>query len=127
MLALDLDPGSVMLGINNRDLETFKVDITNNARIMESAPGQQVPHLSRRALCPLIIQCYTICIPHLTYDCILWEGHLDLFNEMVIEILLARCCMRACIYPVNPAALSPAQAPCQGWGGDCYCHCFLKV
>lgn len=42
MLALDLDPASAMLGINNRDLETFKVDITNNARIMESAAGQQV-------------------------------------------------------------------------------------
>ena len=42
VLALDLDPKTVMLGINNRDLETFKVDIANNARIMESAPGQQV-------------------------------------------------------------------------------------
>ncbi len=41
MLRLDLDPGAVMLGINNRDLGTFKVDITNNQRIMDSAPGQQ--------------------------------------------------------------------------------------
>lgn len=29
-----------MLGINNRDLQTFKVDIRNNAVIMESAAGR---------------------------------------------------------------------------------------
>lgn len=37
-----MDPGQVMLGINNRDLQTFKVDIDNNRRIMESSAGQQV-------------------------------------------------------------------------------------
>ena len=30
-----------MLGINNRDLQTFKVDINNNKVIMESQAGQQ--------------------------------------------------------------------------------------
>ena len=42
MLRLDLDPGSVMLGINNRDLQTFKVDLQNNQRIMDSPAGQEV-------------------------------------------------------------------------------------
>lgn len=41
VLRLDLDPATAMLGINNRNLETFTVDIANNARIMDSAPGQQ--------------------------------------------------------------------------------------
>lgn len=31
-----------MLGINNRDLGTFQVDLQNNKVIMDSAPGQQV-------------------------------------------------------------------------------------
>ncbi len=31
-----------MLGINNRDLGTFKVDLHNTKTIMESAAGQQV-------------------------------------------------------------------------------------
>ena len=35
-----------MLGINNRDLGTFKVDLQNNKVIMDSAPGQQVQHQS---------------------------------------------------------------------------------
>lgn len=30
-----------MLGINNRDLQTFKVDLANNKVIMESAAGQE--------------------------------------------------------------------------------------
>lgn len=30
-----------MLGINNRDLQTFKVDLANNKVIMDSAAGQQ--------------------------------------------------------------------------------------
>ena len=42
MLRLDMDPGSVMLGINNRDLQTFKVDLQNNQRIMDSPAGQEV-------------------------------------------------------------------------------------
>ncbi len=42
VLKLDLDPSKVMLGINNRDLQTFKVDLDNNRRIMESSAGQQV-------------------------------------------------------------------------------------
>ena len=39
---MDMDPGSVMLGINNRDLQTFKVDLQNNQRIMDSPAGQEV-------------------------------------------------------------------------------------
>jgi indole-3-glycerol phosphate synthase len=42
VLKLDMDSSQVMLGINNRDLQTFKVDIENNRRIMESSAGQQV-------------------------------------------------------------------------------------
>lgn len=42
VLKLELDPSRVMLGINNRDLQTFKVDLDNNRRIMESSAGQQV-------------------------------------------------------------------------------------
>ena len=42
MLRLDLDPEQVMLGINNRDLQTFIVDIQNNQRIMDSTAGQEV-------------------------------------------------------------------------------------
>ena len=42
VLRLDLDPSSVMLGINNRDLQTFKVDLQNNQRIMDSPAGQEV-------------------------------------------------------------------------------------
>ncbi len=46
VLKLDLDSSHVMLGINNRDLQTFEVDIENNRRIMESSAGQQVRHAS---------------------------------------------------------------------------------
>ena len=42
MLQLKLD--GCMLGINNRDLGTFKVDLHNNKVIMDSPAGQQVPH-----------------------------------------------------------------------------------
>ena len=42
MLKLDLSPENVMLGINNRDLQTFKVDLQNNQRIMDSAAGKEV-------------------------------------------------------------------------------------
>lgn len=42
VLKLNMDSSQVMLGINNRDLQTFKVDIENNRRIMESSAGQQV-------------------------------------------------------------------------------------
>ncbi|CAL8472095.1 g11637 [Coccomyxa elongata] len=42
VLKLDMESSQVMLGINNRDLQTFKVDIENNRRIMESSAGQQV-------------------------------------------------------------------------------------
>ena len=45
VLKLDMESSQVMLGINNRDLQTFKVDIENNRRIMESSAGQQVRHL----------------------------------------------------------------------------------
>ena len=41
---MDMDPGSVMLGINNRDLQTFTVDLQNNQRIMDSPAGQEVGH-----------------------------------------------------------------------------------
>ncbi len=37
-----MESSQVMLGINNRDLQTFIVDIENNRRIMESSAGQQV-------------------------------------------------------------------------------------
>ena len=40
VLQLKLD--GCMLGINNRDLGTFKVDLHNNKDIMDSAAGQQV-------------------------------------------------------------------------------------
>ena len=39
---LQLKLEGCMLGINNRDLGTFKVDLNNNKLIMDSAPGQQV-------------------------------------------------------------------------------------
>lgn len=35
-----------MLGINNRDLQTFKVDLANTRTIMESEAGQQVGGLN---------------------------------------------------------------------------------
>jgi indole-3-glycerol phosphate synthase len=38
-----------MLGINNRDLGTFKVDLHNTEHIMQSAPGQEVRE--ERQLC----------------------------------------------------------------------------
>ena len=41
VLQLKLE-GHCMLGINNRDLGTFEVDLQNNKTIMDSAPGQQV-------------------------------------------------------------------------------------
>ncbi|PRW39057.1 indole-3-glycerol phosphate synthase [Chlorella sorokiniana] len=41
MLRLDSLEGC-MLGINNRDLQTFKVDLDNTKQIMESPAGQQV-------------------------------------------------------------------------------------
>ena len=37
-----LDPATTLLGINNRDLETFEVTLENTAIIMASAAGQEV-------------------------------------------------------------------------------------
>ena len=45
VLRLNLE--GCMLGINNRDLGSFKVDLNNNKVIMESPAGQQVEHLFR--------------------------------------------------------------------------------
>lgn len=45
VLRLNLE--GCMLGINNRDLGSFKVDLNNNKVIMESPAGQQVEHLIR--------------------------------------------------------------------------------
>jgi indole-3-glycerol phosphate synthase len=42
VLKLDMDSSKVMLGINNRDLQTFKVDLDNNRVIMESDAGKEV-------------------------------------------------------------------------------------
>lgn len=49
-----------MLGINNRDLGTFKVDLQNNKVIMDSAPGQQVHHQSSCFHC---LQCCVSVLP----------------------------------------------------------------
>lgn len=37
-----LDPGSTLLGINNRDLQTFEVTLENTAIIMASTAGLEV-------------------------------------------------------------------------------------
>ena len=37
-----------ILGINNRDLQTFKVDLANTKDIMESAAGKQVKGSRKR-------------------------------------------------------------------------------
>ena len=42
ILKLQVLDRSCMLGINNRDLETFKVDLDNNRVIMESAAGRRL-------------------------------------------------------------------------------------
>lgn len=39
---LKLDLSGCMLGINNRDLQTFKVDLHNTKSIMESDAGKEV-------------------------------------------------------------------------------------
>ena len=36
-----LDPANVILGINNRDLQTFEVTLENTAIIMRSPAGQE--------------------------------------------------------------------------------------
>lgn len=41
VLQLDLSPDQCMLGINNRDLQTFLVDLNNNKVIMESQAGKK--------------------------------------------------------------------------------------
>ena len=41
VLRLNVLEESCMLGINNRDLQTFTVDLNNNKVIMESAAGQE--------------------------------------------------------------------------------------
>lgn len=48
VLQLKLD--GCMLGINNRDLGTFKVDLHNNKVIMDSPAGQEVCYLASTKL-----------------------------------------------------------------------------
>jgi Indole-3-glycerol phosphate synthase len=47
---LKLDLSNAFLGINNRDLQTFKVDLTNTQKIMESPAGAEVSEDCVRAL-----------------------------------------------------------------------------
>ena len=50
---LRLDLSNAMLGINNRNLEDFTVDLGNTRAIMQSPAGQEVG----RALCPFRVIC----------------------------------------------------------------------
>ena len=67
VLKLELDPSTALLGINNRDLETFEVTLENTRIIMESAAGEQVSDI--RCSAPL---CLTPQARHLTGG--IWSG-----------------------------------------------------
>lgn len=54
---LELNLDGCMLGINNRDLGTFEVDLNNNKVIMDSPAGQQVSQsfqADMKACCALV-------------------------------------------------------------------------
>lgn len=57
VLKLDLDPATTLLGINNRDLQTFEVTLENTRIIMESPAGQQVRILIRGGIVTLCAAC----------------------------------------------------------------------
>ena len=98
VLQLKLD--GCMLGINNRDLGTFKVDLNNNKLIMDSAPGQQVcctpsqSGLARLSCCSGAE--HAVLMPNALY-----LMHLDLHNHSKL-----RCFVTSAVHLLCPDTMS---------------------